>query len=82
MSESLMNTDITCISIHDAACHNCCKRSIGCHSRCGEYKKWHFTRKIIALLQQSKAQPDKKRTHARKYYTDIFKNNRKYSLSF
>ncbi len=77
MSESLMNTDITCISIHDAACHNCCKRSIGCHSRCGEYKKWHFTRKIIALLQQSKAQPDKK-----KYYTYIFKNNRKYSLSF
>ncbi len=42
------------LSLSDASCHNCHQRTVGCHSRCYEYKKWLFTKKIFTVIQENK----------------------------
>lgn len=81
MSKNTLMPNILLNNLSNAACHQCDKRNIGCHSRCSEYKKWYFTHKIIALLQQSQIQTNRKISMPKKYYITTFKNN-KISLSF
>lgn len=81
MTVNILNTNKKYLNSAEATCYHCPNRCLGCHTYCGEYKKWSFTRKILSLMQMAKTKESIEAVSPKKRYMTILKRTQKIPIT-